>query len=637
MKEFSARITAALGVATAAVLLAAGCQSSISGCSSDDDCTGERVCLQGRCGFPGEPSPDGGEADGPDTSPDAIHRDVPTPEDTEGDVPAPPDVRPDTPPPNDVAPDTPTPPDAGPDVAPDLPIPTDVAPDTPPRVDVSPDTSPDVPPGADPEIRVIPSNAVDFGGLPVGATSKETLVVENVGRGPLRLEDVGLNQTPSTGFAVSGPSTPRTLRRGDRASYTVSFNPPRSGRYRNSVIVRSDDGDESKIQIELRGNAGNKPSGPCLYNTPDSLNFGVVKPGQSRTLNVRLGNCSTSSTTTVTVIKFTKNQRNAFKLGSGARSAPFKLAPGKSIQLPVVFQSKTKAEVSGRLIVRSDERNGGREEIDLKGSGGGCPVAEVEGRVANRDEQMREGPIGAVAARETLRLDGSSSSAPSGNVAYTWSLRTPGGSSASLNNPKGASPQFKPDKAGTYTATLAVRDQSTGQKGCSTDSIDVVVRPKPFQLEVESQWRADHDLDLHLVRSDQQGNFPSFGDPKADVSADHLHQNWRTRPNRLDDGYHSGDDGDQENADGYRGHESIRLGAVERGRSYRIGLHLADLEGPRPIRFPATATLTLRRGNAPTLTKKLKTRFSLRNRGDYWIVWKLQTKPLNVTNVDRKQ
>ncbi len=60
---------------------------------------------------------------------------------------------------------------------------------------------------------------------------------------------------------------------------------------------------------------------------------------------------------------------------------------------------------------------------------------------------------------QSISLDGLGSSDPEDDtLAFLWSLSTPTGSSASLTGSASATPQFTPDIAGIYTATLIVND-----------------------------------------------------------------------------------------------------------------------------------------------------------------------------------
>ncbi|MEO6203518.1 MAG: PKD domain-containing protein [Nitrospirales bacterium] len=77
-----------------------------------------------------------------------------------------------------------------------------------------------------------------------------------------------------------------------------------------------------------------------------------------------------------------------------------------------------------------------------------------------------------------VTLDGSESSDAGGDIPlkYQWSLSTPAGVTATLNNPNIAKPTFTPPVAGAYTAQLIVTD-STGAKS-APDTVLITVGPR---------------------------------------------------------------------------------------------------------------------------------------------------------------
>ena len=76
---------------------------------------------------------------------------------------------------------------------------------------------------------------------------------------------------------------------------------------------------------------------------------------------------------------------------------------------------------------------------------------------------------------DTVTLDGSGSTdADSDPLTYSWVLSVPGGSGAVLSDTAAVGPNFVPDVAGTYTATLIVND---GTDDSAPDDA-VIARPR---------------------------------------------------------------------------------------------------------------------------------------------------------------
>ena len=592
-------------LALAAGLAGCGDDPVGSGCSSDDECRGSRVCLRGQCA----PNPGGDTGMVPDTDVgDSGEIWESTPDTQE-----PPDTRPDT--------DSPDPPDTG-----------DTGTAPPPDVE---DTGPDVPAGPK-AIKVTPANQIDYGTIVVGASVTQKLVVENVGGsdgGPLTVKSVGLRQTPSTGFAVSGPSTPLTLSPGEKATFDVTFNPPRTARYGNQVDIKSDDPDASdqSIEVEVRGTAVNKLDQPCLFTTPDNHDFGVVQPGQTGTSTLTLGNCSQNDTVTVTQFQWDQNPKGVFGT-TGSPKPPFRLQVNETKTVTLTYTPDDRSEESGRMTIRSDETTGGTDRVELSGSGGGCAEAEALAEVTNESQDTwRDGPI-PVAPMQAVALSARESSSPSGMLDYSWRLSTkPSGSSANLNTPMAETTKLLPDTPGRYVVGLTVTDPATGQPGCSVDTVEIIALKSTPALSFEASWQADHDLDVHLVRSDTNGMFPSFADPNNDVYPDKLQQDWGQSGDPTDDAFHLGGV-NPDNTGKNSGTEKAILASMEPNRSYRLAVHFSDPNGFRPPRFDLKANLTVG-GN----TQSLSHRFTLRDRNQYWIVWEVDGKTGKVTKVDTEQ
>ncbi len=88
----------------------------------------------------------------------------------------------------------------------------------------------------------------------------------------------------------------------------------------------------------------------------------------------------------------------------------------------------------------------------------------------NRAPVANAGAAQTVAVGATVSLDGRASSDPDGDaLTYAWTLIRPSGSAATLTGPSSSQSSFVADVAGTYTATLTVRD------GTSPNSASVVI------------------------------------------------------------------------------------------------------------------------------------------------------------------
>lgn len=593
-----------------------GCPGTQTGCNTDQECRGSRICVQGRCEFALDN--DGGDDAGADTG---------TPE-------------PDT----DPAPDSSAPDTDSPDTAPDF---DGGYRDVPPLEDsgLEEDTAPvsdtgverDISRPSGPQIRVVPRNQVDFGTLVIGSSSTQTIRIKNFGDETLKLNSVELRSTPSEGFAVEGPAPPPTLDPGQETTYEVTFKPNQQARFENHLDITSNDPDseDSEIGVTLRGTAFNKIDRPCLFSTPENVDFGVVRPGSSSTEQITIGNCSENDSVTVTEYQWNQNPNGRFSVASNAPTPPFKLQTGDSKQVPISFDSRSKRSLTAQLEIRSDEQTGSSgDRIDIQASGGGCPEAEAMGRVPNDSyDHLRDGPIALPVAdgRNTVEFDGSESTAPSGNVDYSWSLtNSPSGSSQSLSGLGSKTTSLSPKTPGVYEVKLTVSDAKSGQNGCTTDTVEVVAIGTKIAASFTADWQADHNLDIHVVRSDTQGTFPAFGDMTNDVYAEAIERDWASS-DRTDNAFHLGNSIPGA-ANQNSGSEKVILPTLENNRDYRFAVHFESPDGFRPPRFEGSVELTIN-GKSQTLKK----RFTVRDRNQYWITYEVDGQNGNVTEVDREQ
>ena len=102
-------------------------------------------------------------------------------------------------------------------------------------------------------------------------------------------------------------------------------------------------------------------------------------------------------------------------------------------------------------------------------------------RAVNVNPIADAGPDQGVFVGDLVSLNGSLSQDPDLDpITFAWTLTTPAGSAAVLSGDTTAFPTFTPDVAGTYTATLTVRDSSGAT---ASDSVDVSVITKDQFVE----------------------------------------------------------------------------------------------------------------------------------------------------------
>jgi hypothetical protein len=649
----------------------AGCSfDEAASCSTSDDCYDGRVCIANLCQYPdgidlgADQSVDPDQAVDPDQSPDmSVDPDVPP------DLDMRPDLSPDFGPDPDLGPDPDMPPDIGldigvdsgpdPDMAPDMTVdpdmeldmapdmvvtpdmdldmpvdmpPVDMPVDMPDMQDMAPDMmpppdmGPDMDMGADmapdmsiigPQIAVTPSGRIDYGNVAVGATVTDTITVTNVGDAPLVITQADLTARPSQAFDVTpvvGTMAVLTLVPGASQTFTASFTPSSRNNFNNSVFFASNDADDPRVQVDLRGAGTNKTNQICLNSSPDALDFGVVAPGSQATRDVTLVNCGNNQPVTVTQLNI--NPNGPFSIVGGAMT-PFAIPVNQTRTVQIRFAPMTRDEVDAELRINSDSQLGPLQTVDLMGSGGGCAEAIAMGQVQSAQmwpTQPSAGPLVSMIG-DSVDLEGGMSSAPSGQLGHAWSLPAkPAMSMASIQGAMSSQASFTADKSGVYRAKLDVTDLASGQPGCNSAQVELVTLSAEPAIFTTATWTSNHDFDLHIMRRGNNGQWPALGDQSNDLSYEQQEQEWGLANSRLDNGFHLGDSTGA-------GSEGALVGQLQSGRAWRVVVNFS-----RPLSIqPATVDLVLsvRLPNGSIIARTLSRTFGPQEIRRAWLAFEI--------------
>lgn len=526
--------------------------------------------------------------------------------------------------------------DQGFDESPDLPIDMTPVDETPDSLDMTPDLGPDegedMEPdmGLEPQIRVTPQD-IDFGTNPLNTSIAVNVMIENIGVVDLEINDVSLRTMPSQGFSVGPMIAPVTLQPGQSRTITVTFTPSQAARYANDLEIQSNDADEPLIRVDLRGRGFTPVAVPCLYASPDAVDFGVVTPGNAVTRDVIVGNCSSGSNVTVTGLTLRSGAMSPVSVSS-PQTLPFVLGVGQTETVTVTYTPVDVTDMNDVLRVRSDSALGPISRVDLTGSGGGCPtmVAQGESNAKTIVDDVLTTERVFVVAGDVVDLDATLSTSPSGRVEPIWSLaQSPAQSSSTLSPTQSARAQFRTIFPGRYVIELDGIDPVTGNSACATDTLDVIVLPNMPELIATMTWDAAHDVDLHLLRSDAQGNWPLLFDPLNDLSYDNIDQDWDGTPNVSGDAFHYGDD-----LDGF-GPEHLIVANFDGSRNYRIVVQFTRILNPQPRRFESTLELTVNPpGSMQTQNRQQTRQFTFAQQGQEWIVYEISGNTGTITLVN---
>ena len=209
---------------------------------------------------------------------------------------------------------------------------------------------------------------IDFGSVPVGATSTLTVTCENIVNAPVTLSGWALSGVGAEEFQV--PPFDRageSLGPGERFMVPVTMVPRAvnqgrvvSGTF--SVESRNAIGALLPAQVTVTGFVG----GPDIEVAPQVLAFGEAALGTTKVRRVRIENAGSDPLT----VREIAVDDSRFSVDRDALT----LDPGAAALLEVGFTPTASAAVaSGRLTVVSDDVDEGLVQIDLSGRGVSAP------------------------------------------------------------------------------------------------------------------------------------------------------------------------------------------------------------------------------------------------------------------------
>ncbi len=342
---------------------------------------------------------------------------------------------------------------------------------------------------------------LDFGKISVLDERTLHVLVENLGRAPLELKQVALEDASGV-FRLDAGYDHRQLGAGESLEIAVTFQPAELADYEGRFILEHSDSHRPTVEIRLIGSGSTVGQ---IEVDPGSIDFGVVGEGMQETRTLTLRSVGTGTLVIASVELMGGPIEFAF-LGStnpARLPPPAGGQPGGAVDLRIACAptaATEEAELSGFVrIVTNDPEN--REVlVPLHALVNRAPVAVIE--VAS-GVHVPEVPIG---------LDGSGSYDPDGHVplGYEWRIfDQPFGALATIVDPTAAITELLTDVPGDYEVGLDVVDAEglycyppDGNPSVPCDRKKLTVK-SDTELEIVLVW--DHaitDLDLHVLEND---------------------------------------------------------------------------------------------------------------------------------------
>ena len=215
---------------------------------------------------------------------------------------------------------------------------------------------------AGPVIAVTPAT-LDFGVVNTGATKDLTFTVANNGTAALTVTSA---TSSNPRFTVASPALPFNVAPSGQQVVTVRFAPTAAGAQTGTLAIATNDPANASINVSLSG-TGVGSNAPSIEVTPASLDFGSVNVGQSRDLNLTIGNKGSAALALSSIAS--DNPRFA------ASIVAITLPAGGSLTLPVRFTPVAAGAQTGTLTVASNDPVTAALKITVRGTGVGAAAA----------------------------------------------------------------------------------------------------------------------------------------------------------------------------------------------------------------------------------------------------------------------
>jgi hypothetical protein len=191
------------------------------------------------------------------------------------------------------------------------------------------------------------TQVIDFGEVNVGFRSDLGILVENTGRGDLRIEGVEPDGTTSADFSVL-PLAISVLEPGDTVELVARYTPGTLGQDYGNLVLRSNAENDPEASVALMG-FGVEPQ---IDVDPNTLWFGDVACGSIAGLGVSVGSVGTGSLRITNIALEDPDAPFSFLLPADL-ALPTSLAAGHAFNMTVFFSPEDLEPWDTNLLIES--------------------------------------------------------------------------------------------------------------------------------------------------------------------------------------------------------------------------------------------------------------------------------------------
>lgn len=222
--------------------------------------------------------------------------------------------------------------------------------------------------------------SIDFGSITFGQESKKFgFSVANVGEYPLNIIDAKIVQCPynKTDCSIEEMETPTypefifeptniigEYKGGVKKDFQIYYKPVNGGNDKGALVITSEDPDESKVYIILRGGC----IAPRICPQPPySIDFGAVVVGQTKEMTFEITSCG-SEKLIISKMEYSSTTSDEFGW-TEVPTLPIELNPLEKYVLKVKYTPKDIGEDNGRIEIDTNDPQSPNGYITVKGSG----------------------------------------------------------------------------------------------------------------------------------------------------------------------------------------------------------------------------------------------------------------------------
>jgi outer membrane protein assembly factor BamB len=196
------------------------------------------------------------------------------------------------------------------------------------------------------------TTSINFGIVSAGGTYMKSFVLKNLGD---KVLGVVINSAPP--FKVAGTGS-LTLPTNAASFVTVTFAPTGPGAAQGTVVLSGNDGEVGSVGVSAVA------QGPAV-SVPVTLNFGIVKAGQSKALTLSIEDSGLGA---LTGNVDASGLKPPFAAASG--TGKFTIANRTSRAVMVRFAPRAAGPFSGTITITSNDPNHPSVSVSVSGSGG---------------------------------------------------------------------------------------------------------------------------------------------------------------------------------------------------------------------------------------------------------------------------